>query len=66
MKVTKSFRLKTTTLERIEELRLMLDLENNTEVIEKAIRFYMLYAKTFTNDTTGEEVRHLFEMVTND
>lgn len=66
MKVMKSYRLKESTLTKIEELRLMLDLENDTEVIEKAIRFYSKYAKTFTTSTTGADVRDIFDEITND
>lgn len=62
----RTFRLKTTTNERIENLKLMLDLENDTEVIEKAIKFYYTYAKTFTNTTTGQEIQKIFEEITND
>ena len=66
MKVMKSYRFKESTLTKIEELRLMLDLENDTEVIEKAIRFYSKYAQTFTTSTTGAEVREIFDEITND
>ena len=65
-RVMKTYRLKESTLYYIEHLRLMLDLSNDTEVIEKAVRFYYQYAKTFTNTTTGQDVRELFDMITND
>jgi len=66
MKTSKTYRLSTDTLARIEDLRLMLSLENDTEAIQKAIKFYHLYAKTFTNKTTGHEIKQLFDMVTED